>query len=54
MKNTLTTDHSDTLYSKLILDYYSKQGLGAGGELLRRDWESEMFPQRKGDEDLRP
>lgn len=39
MKNTLTTDHGDTLYSKLYADYYMKQGVGLGGELHRRDGE---------------
>ncbi|MDD5304294.1 MAG: hypothetical protein PHS14_14440 [Elusimicrobia bacterium] len=39
LKNTLTTDHGDTLYSKLYADYYSKQGAGFGGELHRRDGE---------------
>ena len=39
LKNTLTTQHSDTVYSKLFADYYMKQGLGYGGELHRRDGE---------------
>jgi hypothetical protein len=39
LKNTLTTDHGDTLYSKLYADYYTKQGFGLGGELHRRDTE---------------
>ena len=39
VKNTLTTDHGDTLYSKLYADYYTKQGAGLGGELHRRDGE---------------
>lgn len=39
LKNTLTTDHGDTVYSKLYADYYMKQGIGLGGELHRRDGE---------------
>lgn len=39
LKNTLTTDHGDTLYSKLYADYYQKQGVGLGGELHRREGE---------------
>lgn len=39
LKGTLTTDHSPYLYSKLYLDYYSSQGLGAGAELTRRKGE---------------
>ena len=39
LKNTLTTDHGDTLYSKLYADYYMKQGVGLGGEVHRRDGE---------------
>jgi len=37
MKNTLTTDHGDTLYSKLYADYYAMQGVGLGGEIHRRE-----------------
>ncbi len=40
LKNTLTTDHGDTMYSKLYADYYMKQGTGLGGELHRRDGEN--------------
>jgi hypothetical protein len=39
LKNTLLTEHSASLYSKLYFDYYSAQGLGGGGELLRRESE---------------
>ncbi|PIR18937.1 MAG: hypothetical protein COV48_04775 [Elusimicrobia bacterium CG11_big_fil_rev_8_21_14_0_20_64_6] len=39
LKNTLTTDHGDTMYSKLYADYYLKQGAGFGGELHRRGGE---------------
>ena len=39
VKNTLTTDHGDTLYSKLYADYYASQGAGFGGEVHRRDGE---------------
>ncbi len=38
-KNTLTTSHGETVYSKLFADYYSKQGIGYGGELHRRKGE---------------
>ena len=40
LKNTLTTDHGDTVYSKLYADYYMKQGAGWGGELHRREGEN--------------
>ncbi len=39
VKNTLTTEHGETVYSKLYADYYAKQGFGWGGELHRRDGE---------------
>lgn len=39
LKNTLTTDHGEAMYSKLYADYYLKQGAGLGGELHRRDGE---------------
>ncbi|MBI5246449.1 MAG: hypothetical protein HY923_04660 [Elusimicrobia bacterium] len=39
VKNTLTTEHGETVYSKLYADYYMKQGTGLGGELHRRDGE---------------
>ncbi len=39
LKNTLTTEHGETVYSKLYADYYVKQGFGYGGELHRRDGE---------------
>lgn len=36
LKGTLTTSHGRWAYSKLFLDYYGSQGLGAGAELERR------------------
>jgi hypothetical protein len=39
LKNTLTTEHGESTYSKLFADYYTKQGFGWGGELQRRDGE---------------
>ena len=39
LKSTLVTDHSDTWRSKLFLDYYSNEGFGSGGELIRRKGE---------------
>ncbi|MDX6769987.1 MAG: hypothetical protein SF051_10675 [Elusimicrobiota bacterium] len=36
-RNTLTTEHGRTVYSKLFADYYASQGFGYGGELFRRD-----------------
>lgn len=37
MKGTLITEHAPSLYSKLYLDYYAKQGVGTGLELERND-----------------
>lgn len=39
VRGTLTTDHGPYLRSKLFLDYYTAQGLGAGGELHRKKGE---------------
>ncbi len=39
VRNTLTTEHGRTVYSKLFADYYTKQGFGYGGEVHRRDGE---------------
>ncbi|MBI5630791.1 MAG: LPS-assembly protein LptD [Elusimicrobia bacterium] len=39
LKGTLTTELSPGFYSKLFLDYYSAQGLGAGAELEHRQGE---------------
>lgn len=36
LKSTLNTQHSDAWRSKLFLDYYSNEGFGSGGELIRR------------------
>lgn len=36
LKNTLTTDYGDAVYSKVYADGYFKQGVGLGGELHRR------------------
>ncbi|MDE2490318.1 MAG: LPS-assembly protein LptD [Elusimicrobia bacterium] len=33
LKNTLTTQYSTSLYSKLFADYYAREGFGYGGEL---------------------
>jgi LPS-assembly protein len=35
LKNTLLTQYSDSLYSKLYADVYTRQGFGYGGELER-------------------
>jgi LPS-assembly protein len=35
LKNTLTTQYSESMYSKLFADYYTKQGFGYGAELQR-------------------
>lgn len=39
MKNTLVTQYSESVYSKLFADYYMKQGFGYGGELQRHKGE---------------
>ncbi|MBI3564481.1 MAG: hypothetical protein HY079_04715, partial [Elusimicrobia bacterium] len=39
LKNTLTTQYSESVYSKLFADYYTKQGFGYGGELQRHKGE---------------
>ncbi|UPT73326.1 MAG: hypothetical protein M0D55_15810 [Elusimicrobiota bacterium] len=39
LKNTLTTEHGEHVYSKVYADYYLKQGFGYGGELHRREGE---------------
>lgn len=39
LKNTLTTEHGETVYSKLYADWFQKQGFGYGAELHRRDGE---------------
>ncbi len=36
LKGTLTTQHSPTWRSKIFLDYFSNQGVGAGGEISHR------------------
>ena len=36
LKGTLTTQHSPTWRSKLFLDYFNLQGVGAGGEISHR------------------
>jgi hypothetical protein len=38
-KNTLTTQYSESVYSKLFADYYLKQGFGYGGEVERHKGE---------------
>ncbi|MBI5239210.1 MAG: LPS assembly protein LptD [Elusimicrobia bacterium] len=39
LKSTLNTQHSEAWRSKLFLDYYSNEGFGSGGELIRRQGE---------------
>ncbi len=39
LKNTLLTQYSDSLYSKLYADAYARQGFGYGGELERHKGE---------------
>lgn len=38
-KGTMITDHGRYTYSKIYLDYYSKAGLGTGGELIHKESE---------------